>query len=54
MQSNGCGASFVGIAAIRVKEVNLAKLLVRVDAHAVVVGGVHDLFREGVILLQSA
>jgi hypothetical protein len=26
--------------------VDLAKLLVRVDAHAVVVGGFHDLLRE--------
>ncbi len=33
---------------------NLAKLLVRVYAHAVVVGGVHDLLREGVILLHCA
>ena len=41
-------------AAIGVKYVNLAKLLVRVDAHAVVVGGVHDLLREGVILLHCA
>jgi hypothetical protein len=32
----------------------LAKLLVRVYAHAVVVGGVHDLLREGVILLHCA
>ena len=40
-------ASFVGIAAIGVKNVNLAKLLVRVYAHAIVVGGVHDLLREG-------
>ena len=47
-------APFVGIAAIRVKDVNLAKLLVRVYAHAVVVGGVHDLLREGVILLHCA
>jgi hypothetical protein len=36
------------------RDVNLAKLLVRVYAHAVVVGGVHDLLREGVILLHCA
>jgi hypothetical protein len=42
------------IAAIGVKDVNLAKLLVRVDTHAVVVGGIHDLLREGVILLHCA
>ena len=41
------------------KDVSLAKWMirqnpVRVDAHAVVVGSVHDLLREGVILLRCA
>jgi len=45
---------FVGIAAVRVKDVDLAKRLVCVYAHAVVVGGIHIALREGVILLHCA
>jgi hypothetical protein len=47
-------APFVGIDTVRMKDVNLAKRLVRVNAHAVVVLCVHDLLREGAILLHCA
>ena len=47
-------AAFVSISAVRVENVDLAKRLVRVDAHAVVVLCVHDLLREGAILLHCA
>ena len=44
-----CGVGEGGILVERVGGVaqSLAKLLVRVDAHAVEVGGIHDLLHEG-------
>ena len=47
-------AAFVSIATVRVENVNLAKRLVCVDDPAVIVLCIHDLLREGVILLYCA